>query len=340
MVPPSASNEPAAIAALVNSHDIGGHTLTAALVIPKSRRMVSEPGYAIVQLRGDGIEVEVAWMGRNTLGRPENYRLQVLDAARTALPTPDAGPQFGGQSWTVTLTNSADYQARLLIDHWVSAPAPGRYTVHAETTVRARRPGQAWQDVALSVEAPLEIVADDPVALAAVFQALGDVAVGSDHDAAGDAVRQLEVVGDPRVVEQWLRVVSRTDYSSKFAALRGLARSTDDRALAAIVGVAKIRAADLPADGYSTEALRMDSAAALRLTAAQALSESKHPGALDALLAMKADPYDSVRLTVLHRAARLADAAAVPLLRAFHQDTSALVRDEAGRYLGERGATL
>jgi HEAT repeat protein len=90
--------------------------------------------------------------------------------------------------------------------------------------------------------------------------------------------------------------------------------------------------------GYATEALRSESAAGLRRAAAHALAERPHPGALDALPAMQADPDDGVRLTVLHRAARLADPVALPLLRAFRKDTSAMVRDEAERDLGERGA--
>ena len=149
-------------------------------------------------------------------------------------------------------------------------------------------------------------------------------------------MRQLEVVRDPRVVAVWLRVIELPDYARKFAAVRALGPWDDDRALAAIVRVAATQAADLPAAGYATEALRVESAGQVRAAAAQALATSPHRGATDALLALADDPAPSVRLTIVHRLAKLTDAAAQARLTAFAADADAMVQGEARRYLAER----
>lgn len=316
---------------------VGGKPLTASLTTSKASLMVREPGYAILEFVGDGVELEVAWMGRNGMGRPDNYRVTLFGPDGAALAVPDAGPQFGGQSWHVTPTAAKPFEQRLMLAHWVEGLAPGKHTVHVETMVRAHRVGDAaWQELQVALDVPLEVVADDPAALGALIIKLGDQAVGTNYDESEEAIRQLGVIRDPRVVAQWLRIVAQPSYTHKQSAVRGLAAWPDDAALAAIVQVTRTQAADLPADRYTTEELRVQSAGQLRLTAAQALADSKHPGASAALLGLKADPDSSVRLTVLHHAAKISEPAGLEIIRLYTRDAAQIVRGEAERYLRER----
>ncbi|MCY0986984.1 HEAT repeat domain-containing protein [Nannocystis sp. ILAH1] len=335
--PTSTEATPMAAKQSLARYDVEGRSLAVSLTVDKPRVMVSEPVFATLVFSGDALEVEVGWMGDNGLGRPENYRLAFVDADGATLPGPDPGPQFGGQSWTVALAPGRDHRARLLLAHWVVGLKPGRYTLRGETTIRVRTDAEApWRELPVAVETPVEVVADDAAALGRIFRELGAVAVGERHDAASEALRQLEVVRDPQVIPEWLRIAELPDYAHKFAAARALALWDDDRALAAIVRIAATQAADLPAVGYATEALRAQSAAQLRVAAAQALATSPHRDARSALLALKDDPEPSVRLTVVHRLAKLTDPAAHALLTAFAADGDATVRGEARRYMAER----
>ena len=293
--------------------------------------MVSEPVFARVHFRGD-VELEASWMGQNSLGRPDNYALTFVDEHGAPLPKPDAGPAFGGQTWVVELAHRVQDQ-ELLLPHWVSHLAPGHYTLRAETTVRIRVPQGAWREEHVVAEAAVDVVPDDAAAMAKVIERLGARALGADRDAASDARRMLATIHDPRTIPAWLRVIARPSYEDQYAALRALERYPDDRALAAIVRVSQLQAGGLAADCCTTEALRDERAGLLRVAAAQALAASVHARAWPALLAMKADPVASVRLTVLQRGALLPRAEARGLLHAFEGDPDALVRGEAARLL-------
>ena len=318
---------------------VGERSLDVALELAQPTMMVSEPVFATVRFsasHGD-VELEASWMGRNGLGRPDNYTLVFIDRAGKALRTPDAGPQFGGLSWHEQL-GKRDYRAKLLLPNWVEGLTPGHYTLRVATRVRARVPGAAtWQTIDVAVEAAIEVGPDEPAAIARVLGALGDRAIGNTDDAS-EAMRQLATMHDVRAIPQWLRVMAIAEYEHRFAAVEALADYDDATALSAIISVAGTKPDDLPAEGYTTEALRAESAAQLRVAAAQCLARSRNPRAWPALLAMRADAHYAVRLTVAQRAAEQGDAEALPILRAFASDPNPTIAAEARRLLDERHA--
>jgi HEAT repeat protein len=224
----------------------------------------------------------------------------------------------------------------LLLSAYVADLTPGSYRLHAETTAHARDGAAApWRELPLAVELAVEVTADDDAALGAVFDALGTRAQGAGDDGR-EAVRQLESVRDPRVIPLWVRLAQVPRYEPRYQALHALGTYDDARALAALVRAVDTRPEELDAAGYTNDALRAESAAALRNTAAQALAESPRAGAVDALLAQQGSADDQVRLTVLHRAARLPAAQARPYLERALHDSYPLVRSEAQRYLREQ----
>ncbi|APR84576.1 Hypothetical protein A7982_09925 [Minicystis rosea] len=335
VVPPSAPPPAAA------RYDVGGRPLLVRLVPEQATFMAGEPTFATLTFSAPegGIEIEAAWMGRNKLGRPENYRIEFVDAKGVVLPVPEVGISFGGMSHVAKLGAGREHRDRLLLPLWIGSLGPGRYTVRCTTKLPARPDtgsdaGAAWQTVEVSVETSVEVIADDATAIGALLEKLGARAIGGDHDAASEAMRKLALVRDPRVVAEWIRVARVRDYEHVFAATMALGAWDDDRALAEIERVGATRAEDLDAQRYANEELRVRSAAQLRVAAAQALSVSPHRRASAALLAMKSDADASVRLTVLHHAAKVADART--LLESFAKDPDATVRNEAKRYLAER----
>ena len=119
--------------------NVDGRQMAIALRLEANRFMVSEPIFAFVELSGDpGVEAELSWMGRNQLGRPENYAARLIDADGKGLTVPDAGPQFGGQTWPIEVEKPSARQ-QLFVPNWFSSIAPGHYLFEAKTTIRARK---------------------------------------------------------------------------------------------------------------------------------------------------------------------------------------------------------
>lgn len=320
------------------SVSLGEGQLVVSLTLDSDRVMLSEPSYAEIVFHGSPeVEVEMAWMARNGLGRPSNYALAFVDQSGTTLAIPDAGLEFGGQSWIAKVGERPTKQ-RLFLPNWVVALRPGRLTLTARTTVRARAGSSAgWQEVEVALAIPIEVTADDDAALGALIETIATAAKSDDWETSHEAIRRLAAIDDPRTLEHWLAIIELPDYERRFAAIRELASMTDERAFAAVVRASRTKPEELPRDRYTTEELRAESAGQLRVVAIQALAASDRPEAIAAILDLETDPHDSVRLIVCQRAAKLDDARALPILKRMAKDPSTLVRGEAERFLRELG---
>ena len=70
------------------AHAIAGGELTVTLETAKAEFMVSEPTRIDVVYSGTkGVQVQLSWMGRNSLGRPSNYavELRAADGEKTGV---------------------------------------------------------------------------------------------------------------------------------------------------------------------------------------------------------------------------------------------------------------
>jgi HEAT repeat protein len=150
---------------------------------------------------------------------------------------------------------------------------------------------------------------------------------GPDRD---EALQQLARVEDARVIPFFLSELSGP---RAHVAIWALAKFDDDAALAGLVAATSIRAEDI---GETYAAFAEQAAASHRLTAAQSLSTSVHPGAHAVLLSMAAHPDDNIRLTVVHALGQDQSPESSAMLRGFRGDASAMVAGEAARYLRER----
>jgi hypothetical protein len=331
---------PAIPVAATQSIDLGEGELVVTLSLDADSFMVSEPIYAEIEFRGDpGVEVEMAWMGRNGLGRPSNYALAFVDAGGEARPVPDPGMQFGGQSWTAKVGSEPASQ-RLFLPNWFVTLEPGDYTLTATTSVEARASEAAdAQEVEIALAIPVQVTANDDDRLAALIESVAAAAKGDNWDDSHEAMRRLAAIDDPRTLPHWLELVVIPDYERRFQAIVELATLDDPRALAAVIRASQTQPDELPRDRYTTEELRISSAGQLRVAAIQVLAESDRPEALDAVLAGETDPYDSVRLVACQRAAKVDDARGLAVLKRCTKDPSEMVRGEAKRLLQQRATT-
>lgn len=322
-------------AAMGAEFTVDGATLRVSLVPDEPSSMVGAPVWATLVLQNTGpiaATVELSWMGRNALGRPDNYEISVRDERGARLATPDAGPSFGGLSSSVTIAPGAAQRRRLFLNLWADIAQPGTYTFALRTTLATRGASAQAAPLEVRAEATVTMRAQSPSELSAVIAALEARATRLDEEAA----RSLTQIRDPRVIDALVRLSSRPGSSSTMAYLSALARFDDERSVSAIERALAVSARDLDPARYTTDALREQSAQSLRYSAAVALSECPHPRALAALLSLQRDPNDNIRLAVVHRASRMPPADGAPILRAMQSDRSPLVAGEAQRYLRER----
>ena len=86
----------------------------------------------------------------------------------------------------------------------------------------------------------------------------------------------------------------------------------------------------------STPSVAQDAADAVRGSAAVALARSPHPKAKALLMTMHGDPYDGVRLTVIHALEGMDSTESLDLLRQMTHDGEKEVSDEAKHCLAQR----
>jgi hypothetical protein len=342
VVPEPAASEARAVARVAASpgpHEVLGGRIEIELAIDQPDIMVSEPVHvrALVHNHSDvPIVMQAQWMGRNRLGRPDNYEIEAVDPTGNVVPLPDAGPGFGGNSWDVTLTREEGFETHLFLPSWAPFSSPGTYALRLTTTLSLRKPDTP-RDEAISLPVTtttsLVVVPDDPVRTLALIERTAKTV--SDTDDARRSLRTLGAIRDPRVVPHLVALLRSDEYTRRYEATRVLGTWNDDRALLALKGAIDTGADDLSPSSYTTDALRAQSAAQLRLAVAQALGQSPHPDALELLLSMEGDPEASVRLTVVQKLATLDPSIAKPRLQPFLEDPSSLVVRETTRLLND-----
>jgi hypothetical protein len=171
----------------------------------------------------------------------------------------------------------------------------------------------------------------DPVTLGPRIDRLGAEMLGENWDVSEEAVRQMSLIDDPRVIPWYVKAMRTDSYDLKSHALDRLARLEGDAALEGLkIGMAT-QGDDI---GNCAKAeVAASCAANIRHAAAGALARSPHPQAKSLLFSMEEDPAMAVRLTVLQTAARMNTPESLALLERRTQDGDATVRGEASRLL-------
>ena len=320
---------------------VGNADLEASLLPDKPEIMVGEPVYLSFQvqnrsdqdlqtIQGDGYQ--------NGVGRPETYKVTVMDGKGKALPVIDVGPSMGHVTGPRKVPAKELWVRRLFLPHWVKVTAAGDYTITCKTTLKIspHTPGR-WDgnekttDVDVEVQAKLRAVPYDSQKMGKIIEHLGNAMLGEHWDVSEQATRSLSDIEDDRVIPFFNKAMATRDYSLKFSALDALAKFKSDEALAGLKKGMTTQAPDI--GSATTEVVAAQLAVNIRQAAAIALSRNPHPDAKRLLLSMWEDPDYGVRVDVLHALGKMDTPESLEMLQKMSKDADKIVRDEALRYL-------
>lgn len=302
-----------------------GCEVRASLVPDRATIVVGEPVYLTVRLSTSCAQSLAVLDGgdyRNRFGRADSFELRITDARGKPLPVIDAGPSFGGLTGPRTLAVGTDFEKRLLLAHWVSLDAPGRYQIQVRKPLwigQTMTPDEGDKiTLPLAVTSTLEVRAASPAALGEVIDRLALGLASSTDRAPEESLAALSTMHDTRIVTHFVRLVNGPRMTLRPGGIMGLSPYETDEALAGLVTA-------LDAEG-------------MRLIAAQSLASSVHPKAWDRLWTLRTDPDANVRLTVLHALATREGPDVLAKIVAFQKDPAEIVAKEAARYEKERKA--
>lgn len=295
------------------------------LVADKTRFLVEEPVYITLRFTSQCEKALYILDGgdyRNRFGRANSYQFEVLSPSSARLPILDPGPEFGGISGPRQVGKSKSFEKRLLLAHWVTLTAPGKYQVKVSKTIEIgeqNTPNEADKTkVPVSLAQEVEVLPNNPIARSAMIDAWGKALVVDNSDRAHEAERALAMIQDEQVLRYYAEVFDGDNEGIKNSVLFALRNYPNEKAI------------ELLHKALSQEHHK--------LSAAQALSENTHPKAWDYLWAARGDNEMNIRLTVLHALAKRKDPDAVEKIKAFLKDPAEIIRKEAERYLRERNA--
>lgn len=188
------------------------------------------------------------------------------------------------------------------------------------------------------VRIPTEPEPLDPATLEPLIDQLGARMLGTNWDDSEEAVRQMSVIDDPRVVPWFVKAMRTDSYNLKSHALDRLARLDGDAALLGLRIGMTTKGDDI--GNCATAAVAASCAENIRRATACALARSPHAEANALLLSMEEDAAMSVRLTVVQAAARMNTPESLAVIDRRTHDSDGTVRGEAARLLElrEKGA--
>ena len=299
--------------------------------------MLGEPGtvlFKVANRSGNNLGLVTGGDYGNAFGRPESFRVTVVDADGQQVRQPVAGMQTGGLVGPDELPAKGQYVFRLFLPHWATFDKPGRYTM----TIRRKLELVPFEDgvwvidgkreiIDVSATTTVSIIANDPVNLGKIIAKLGDTMLGDNYEQAERAEKVLIAMHDDRVVPYFVRRADQTYPSNCQAACRALGHYNDDRALETLNKIMKTTASDI--DYATTRELAESSADNLRHSAIHAIRESPHPKAIPLLWTFANDPYHEVRLTILLKAAELHTPEAHSVIKKMTTDDNERVRNQA-----------
>lgn len=304
--------------------------------------LLGEPtwlSFTVKNLSGENLQLLVGGDYGNELGRPSLFNVKTTRSDGKWVSQPEAGPASGGLIGPQDLPAGGQYVFRLFVPHWATFVETGTYTIACQRTLQLLRPIAPGADlkkvdttdVTVDARTTLVVQPRDAAKLGERIAALGETMVRAGGEKPGDeATIMMSWIDDPRVVPYFRRAFAIRSYALKFIAVQVLARFGTDEALEGLKVATRAAATDFDVEAGDAAA---ELAARIRANAAGALGRCKHPRAKDALIALRRDPAEEVRLAVLRALARMPSAEAAPLVQEMTRDPSARVSEEAKRQL-------
>lgn len=317
--------------------------ITVSLKLEKTTVMLGEPiffGFVVKNASEQQLWVLQGGDYRNALGRPESFKVSVLDAQGKQVPQPDSGPQMGGMMGFQSLPAHGEKSFDLFLPHWAKFERPGHYSIQAERVLILnsrnlcedipipQKKEKHTVDIQASATAEIDVIPTDQAQLGKTIDELGEqiVALPPNHmsDPVSHAIEKLRAIHDERTIPWFLKMLKKKDYEMKIYALWALEKYNNHDAFDGLKA------------GLNTTSADCHNSQNIVNAAAQSLNASPCPEALPFLLTQYQHPDAQVRLTVTHALGhKVPKEKAIPMLEIMARDTYPVVSSEAKRYLKE-----
>lgn len=113
------------------------------LVPDKTEITLGEPtwlSYVVKNKSNRDLSVIVGGDYRNSLGRPDTFRVTVIDDTGVWVPQPSSGTSMGGLVGPEIIPAFGSYTFRLFLPHWATFERPGSYVITADRLLDLRGP--------------------------------------------------------------------------------------------------------------------------------------------------------------------------------------------------------
>jgi len=323
-------------------YEAAGAKLQVAVMLDQPTIMVGEPAFFRFRVNNTSnlnLRMMVGSDYRNRLGRPETFKIDVVDSEGRKVSQPDAGATMGGIGGPAKLPANGHYDFSLFLPHWATFKEPGTYMITCRRKLELLPDGgddpvnPKTDKVETVAKATITVVPADHKKFGELIAKLGAQMLERNVEGWEQAEKMLTAIHDERVVPYFVKLAQKPHQSPRMAACGPLGRYKSDEAFAALKKLMTTTAADVR-HGSTTWELAESSADAVHHYAIHAIAESPHPEALRFLWTQAGDRYYGVRLTILHKAAEVKTPEARAIINMMTQDVNETVRKEAVRYRG------
>jgi hypothetical protein len=321
---------------------VNGWPLKVTLVPEKSEIMAGEPvflAYQVENLSDTNLSLLVGGDYRNRLGRPERFTVTIRSAEGQSLPVPDPGPSFGGLGGAQPLPAHGKFGTALFLSDWGVITSPGVYSISARRTLNLIPEGSKWNygastyDISTSVDCSIKVVPADHQRMGELIDRLGkDLLAGK-----RGSMQKLCAISDERTIPYFRQAAESRDYELKVEALAALGKFGSEEAIKVLEKGLATTWQDIGNCKNQHQAESM--AENIRTAAAQALQCSQAEKSHQVLIAHLHDSSPQIRLTAVHLLGSMKTEEAAERLKTMTNDSYALVRQEAARYLQEMSST-
>lgn len=297
---------------------VEGYKFEVMLKPQKTLIMLGEPIFIDFDVKNlSDVDLGVLWGGdyRNEFGRPESFDVKVFDADSQLVPKPKT-MTFGGLSTFQKSPVGKSYNFRLYLPHWATIESIGDYQIQIDKDLVVKKYSSKDMFVNMPAGIPVKLTTKINV-IATNYEKMGDVIdeIGNKLVEGDDTAERLApFINDERIIKYLAQAIQKNEWLMRY-----LAKFNSDEALNAIVS--RIN----------------DENQEVRRNVSVTLALSVHPKASVYLLKMRKDKYYAIRLDVIHYLGRLKTAESTELLKEMMYDENEINRNEANRYLTERG---
>jgi hypothetical protein len=323
------------------TYSVNGALIEVSLQPDKAVIMLGEPihlSFIVRNLSDTDLIFSEGGDYRNRLGRPESYDVRAVRSDGKPVSKPEIQLSMGGLVGGVKAPAGRAATRDLFLPHWAPFEETGIYTITCRKTLNFVGSGgflgPGGIPVPVETSAQIEVVESNHEKMGEIIEKLGAEMLGDDKEKARLALQSLDYINDDRAVPYLVKAINPGDYILTLSSLRALSKYNTDSAIEGIKKGMRVSHEEVREAGDMSTAVSM--AETIRLAAANALAESKHPEAIPLLLSMRKDSYAPIRLTVVQTLGVLKTPEAITILQEMSKDENEEVRREADRYLSSK----